>query len=212
MNKTVTINLSGIIFHIDEDAYGKLHNYLSTIKGYFSESEGRDEIMADIENRIAEMLSEKISDRKQVVLMTDVDYVIGIMGKPEDFAGEKNPDSHRDEETKKETSSYNATGKHSHVFRDTDNKILGGVCSGIATYFNIDPLWIRLALVVLTILGFGTGFLLYIVLWFIIPEAKTAEEKIQNEEFKTYSSSGKHRRIFRDPDNNKLGGVCSGIA
>src|SRR3990172_4745515 len=104
MNKTVTINLSGIIFHIDEDAYGKLSSYLTTIKGYFSESEGRDEIMADIENRIAEMLSEKISDRKQVVLMTDVDYVIGVMGKPEDFAEEKT----QSEETKKEQPIYSA--------------------------------------------------------------------------------------------------------
>src|SRR4051812_16977639 len=88
MNKTVNINLSGIIFHIEEDAYAKLHGYLSTIKGYFSESEGRDEIMSDIENRIAEMLSEKVSDKKQVVLMADVERVIEVMGKPEDFAGD----------------------------------------------------------------------------------------------------------------------------
>lgn len=89
MNKTVTINLSGIIFHIDEDAFQKLSNYLSTIRGYFSESEGRDEIMADIENRIAEMLSAKVSTLKQVVIMMDVDNVIELMGKPEDFAGEQ---------------------------------------------------------------------------------------------------------------------------
>jgi len=174
MNKTVNINLSGIIFHIEEDAYNKLHSYLSTIKGYFSESEGRDEIMSDIENRIAEMLSEKVSDRKQVVLMADVDYVIGIMGKPEDFAGDKT----QSEETKKEQPVYSASGKRRRVFRDTDNKVLGGVCSGIGNYFNIDPLWLRLALVV-TFFAFGSGFLLYIVLWIVIPEAKTAAEKLE---------------------------------
>src|SRR3972149_7709199 len=174
MNKTVTINLSGIIFHIEEDAYTKLHSYLTTIKGYFSESEGRDEIMADIENRIAEMLSEKISDRKQVVLMTDVDYVISMMGKPEDFAGDKI----QGEETKKEQPTYSSTGKRRRVFRDTDNKILGGVCSGIGSYFNIDPLWLRLALVA-SFFAFGTGFLLYIVLWIVIPEAKTSAEKLE---------------------------------
>lgn len=173
MNKTVTINLSGIIFHIEEDAYGKLHNYLSTIKGYFSESEGRDEIMADIENRIAEMLSEKISDRKQVVLMTDVDRVVEIMGKPEDFAGEKSQS-----ETKKEQPTYSASNKRRRVFRDKDNKILGGVCAGIGAYFNIDPLWLRLALVV-CFFSFGIGFLLYIVLWIVIPEAKTSAEKLE---------------------------------
>ena len=174
MNKTVDINLSGIIFHIEEDAYLKLHNYLSTIKGYFSESEGRDEIMSDIENRIAEMLSEKVSDRKQVVLMTDVDYVIGIMGKPEDFAGDKAQST----ESKKEQPIYSSTGKRRRVFRDTDNKILGGVCSGIGNYFNIDPLWLRLALVI-AFFSFGVGFLLYIVLWIVIPEAKTAAEKLE---------------------------------
>ena len=174
MNKTVTINLSGIIFHIDEDAYQKLYNYLSTIKGYFSESDGRDEIMADIENRIAEMLSEKISDRKQVVLMTDVDYVISIMGKPEDFAGDKSTS----EETKKEQPTYSSSRKRRKLFRDTDSKILGGVCSGIGAYFNIDPLWLRLAWVVASF-TFGTGLLLYIVLWIIIPEAKTSAEKLE---------------------------------
>src|ERR1035437_559008 len=174
MNKTVNINLSGIIFHIEEDAYLKLHNYLSTIKGYFSESEGRDEIMSDIENRIAEMLSEKVSDKKQVVLMTDVDRVIEVMGKPEDFAGENT----QSEETKKEQSTYSASGKRRRVFRDTDHKVLGGVCSGIGAYFNIDPLWLRLALAV-SFFAFGTGFLLYIVLWIIIPEAKTAAEKLE---------------------------------
>ncbi len=175
MNKTVTINLSGIIFHIDEDAYQKLSSYLNTIRGYFSESDGRDEIMADIENRIAEMLSEKISDRKQVVLMTDVDYVIGVMGKPEDFAGDK---SHSGSEQKKEQTTYTSTGKRRRVFRDTDNKILGGVCSGIANYFNFDPLWLRLALVV-CFFTFGFGLLLYIVLWIVIPEAKTTAEKLE---------------------------------
>lgn len=174
MNKTVTINLSGIIFHIDEDAYQKLSGYLTTIKGYFSESEGRDEIMADIENRIAEMLSEKISDRKQVVLMADVDYVIGVMGKPEDFAGDKS----QNEEEKKRQTAYSSSGRRRRVFRDPDNKILGGVCSGIGAYFNIDPLWLRLALVV-CFFSFGIGFLLYIVLWIVIPEAKTSAEKLE---------------------------------
>lgn len=187
MNKTVNINLSGIIFHIEEDAYGKLHSYLSTIKGYFSESEGRDEIMADIENRIAEMFSEKISDKKQVVLMTDIDRVIEVMGKPEDFAGDKAQEG----ETKKEQPSYSTSNKRRRVFRDPDNKILGGVCSGIANYFNIDPLWLRLTLVV-SVFAFGTGFLLYIVLWIVIPQAKTAGEKLEmHGEEVNFSNIGK---------------------
>ena len=173
MNKTVNINLSGIIFHIEEDAYSKLQTYLTTIRGYFSESEGRDEIMADIENRIAEMLSERITDKKQVVLMTDVERVIEIMGKPEEFAGEQTQ-----EEAKNKQQPYYAGKKRKRVFRDGENKILGGVCSGIANYFNADPLWLRLALVI-SFFAFGSGFLLYIVLWIVIPEAKTTAEKLE---------------------------------
>lgn len=173
MNKTVNINLSGIIFHIEEDAYSKLQTYLTTIRGYFSESEGRDEIMADIENRIAEMLSERVSDKKQVVLMTDVERVIEIMGKPEEFAGDQ-----AQEETKYKQQPYYARKKNKRVFRDGENKILGGVCSGIANYFNADPLWLRLALVI-SFFVFGSGLLLYIVLWIVIPEAKTTAEKLE---------------------------------
>ncbi len=188
MNKTVNINLSGVIFHIEEDAYLKLHSYLTTIKGYFSESEGRDEIMADIENRIAEMLSERVSDRKQVVLMTDVDHVIGVMGKPEDFAGEK---SSADEPAKSSPFSSGASGRRRRLFRDPDNKILGGVCSGIGNFFNIDPVWLRLILVV-CLFAFGTGILLYIVLWIVIPEAKTAAEKLEMKgEEVNFSNIGK---------------------
>jgi hypothetical protein len=85
MNKTVTINISGIIFHIEEDAYDTLSKYLSTIKGYFTNADGGSEIMSDIEARIAELLKEKVSDYKQVVLMADVEHVMNVMGKPEDF-------------------------------------------------------------------------------------------------------------------------------
>ena len=129
--------------------------------------------MADIENRIAEMLSEKVSDTKQAVLMKDVDHVISIMGKPEEFAGENT----QAEAPKKEPSS-SGSGKTRRVFRDPDSKILGGVCSGIGAYFNMDPLWLRLALVV-CFFAFGTGFLLYIILWIVIPEAKTSAEKLE---------------------------------
>ena len=88
MNKTVTINISGIIFHIEEDAYETLSKYLLTIKSYFSKADGGTEIMSDIEARIAEMLQSKTSAVKQVVLMTDVDFVMENMGKPEEFGGD----------------------------------------------------------------------------------------------------------------------------
>lgn len=174
MNKTVTINLGGIIFHIEEDAYETLSSYLSAIKGYFKNSDGRDEIMADIENRIAEMLNVKVSKGKQAVLMSDVTEVIAVMGKPEEFAGESSFEEKKHENPSREAPGY----KRKRIFRDADNRILGGVCSGLGHYFGFDPLWLRLAWVLLIFLA-GTGFLLYIILWIIIPKAKTVAEKLE---------------------------------
>lgn len=175
MNKTVTINISGIIFHIEEDAFDKLSRYLNTIKGYFSASEGRDEIMADIEGRIAEILKEKTSLSKQVVLMNDVDTVISMMGQPEEFAS---PNEGAYTEAKAETYTQSFNNKRRRVFRNPDDKILGGVCSGISAYFDVDPLWIRLILAALFFV-FGFGFFFYLLLWIIIPEAKTTADKLE---------------------------------
>ncbi len=175
MNKTVTINISGIIFNIEEDAYETLKNYLSNIKKHFQHEEGCDEIVADIEARLSELLKSKTNVGKQVLLSTDVNEVIGVMGKPEDF-GETTSSNETKEETHSQQSHY--SNKRRRVFRDPESKVLGGVCSGIANYFDADPLWIRLALVIM-FFGFGSGFLLYIVLWIIIPEAKTTAEKLE---------------------------------
>ncbi|MES2133244.1 MAG: PspC domain-containing protein [Bacteroidota bacterium] len=176
MNKTVTINISGIIFHIEEDAYDKLSKYLSTIKGYFSNADGGNEIMSDIEARIAEMLQSKTSAIKQVVLMSDVDYVMESMGKPEEFAD----DSQDTNSTAgKDTEYESASGEHvkRRLYRDGDSKVLGGVCSGIGHYFDFDAVWLRIALLLLFFFA-GTGFLLYLILWIAIPEAKTTAEKL----------------------------------
>ncbi len=180
MNRTITMNLSGIIFHIEEDAYEVLNKYLNAIKGYFRDSEGRDEIMKDIEARIAEMLEEKVSNIKQAVLLMDVESVIAVMGKPEDFAGE----SENSEQTNTNTNYSEASNtsypnnKRRRVFRDEDNKILGGVCAGVANYFDLDPIWLRGAFAI-SFFAFGSGFLLYIILWIIIPKAKTTAEKLE---------------------------------
>lgn len=183
MNKTVTINISGIIFHIEEEAYEKLSKYLNTIKGYFSKADGGNEIMSDIEARIAEMLQGKTSVVKQVVLMSDVDYVMDSMGKPEEFAGDENTNnqqassasSSNSEQTAQQENTNNEPAKK-RLYRDGDNKILGGVCSGVGHYFGFDPVWLRIALACLLFFA-GTGVLLYIILWIAMPEAKTVSEK-----------------------------------
>lgn len=175
MNKTVTINISGIIFHIEEDAYQTLSNYLTTIKGYFSKTDGGNEIMADIEARIAELLQQKISVNKQVVLMADVENVMGVMGKPEEFADDDaNPKSKNEETNANNTSNEKVKRR---LFRNPDEKAIGGVCSGLAAYFGVDTVWVRLAMFLLIFFG-GISLWVYIVMWIIIPEAKTTADKL----------------------------------
>ncbi|HQQ94117.1 MAG TPA: PspC domain-containing protein [Bacteroidia bacterium] len=174
MNKTVTINISGIIFHIEEDAFEKLSRYLSTIKQYFSHLDGGAEIMSDIEARIAELLQEKLNPGKQVILMADVNYAMDTMGKPEDFGGDAMKDAMQDQP---ETEGQQGEPIKKRLYRDPDNKVLGGVCSGIGHYFGFDPVWLRVALALLLVFA-GTGILIYIILWIAIPEASTTAEKL----------------------------------
>jgi phage shock protein PspC (stress-responsive transcriptional regulator) len=176
MNKTININLGGFFFHIDEEAYQKLRRYLASISKSLSEDpQGKNEIIADIEARISELLSEKITDSRQVVNESDIEDIIVIMGQPEDYA--------EAEEAYSDASySYTrnkASGKK--LFRDGDDKFLGGVASGIAHYFNIDTIWVRLLFLITTLAGFGAGILVYIALWILLPEAKTTAEKLQME-------------------------------
>jgi phage shock protein PspC (stress-responsive transcriptional regulator) len=170
MNKTVNMNLGGFFFHIDEDAYQKLNRYFDAIKKSLS-SDGRDEIMNDIENRISELFSERLTKDKQVLSVKDVDDIIVVMGQPEDYKIEE-------DEPKKTTYTYIPSGSKK-LYRDTENGILGGVASGLGHYFGIDKVWIRVALVLLIFAGFGTGILAYIILWVVSPEARTTAEKLE---------------------------------
>jgi len=149
MKKTVRINISGLIFNIDEDAYNKLQQYLNSITKKFLNTEEGNEIIADVEARIAELFQEKIGDRKEVVSLTDVEYIVEIMGKPEDFEEISDEEEILDDEP---------TGKKAsrRIYRNPENRVLGGLASGIAAYFNVDPIIIRVIFVLLT-LFYGTS-------------------------------------------------------
>ena len=152
MNKTISINLGGFLFHIDEDAFQQLSNYINTIKNSV-DPEGKDEIIADIESRIAELFLEKIKDNKQVINTYDVDAVIKIMGQPEDYI--------LDDVTENESSnSKNHTSKK--LFRDKKSGNLGGVCAGLAHYFGIDPVWLKIIFLFLIPVTGGTFIPIYI--------------------------------------------------
>ena len=176
MNKIFNINLGGYPFTIDDDAYHSLDKYLSTIKRHFANSEGCEDIIADIEIRIAELFNEELKGQP-IVGQREVDKVIKVMGTPEEFGAteeehvnNKGQKNHAHGESKK----Y-ATGKR--LFRDPDEKVIGGVCSGLSSYFGIDePVWLRI-LFVFTFFA-GVGIMLYVVLWIAIPEAKSSGDKL----------------------------------
>lgn len=173
MNKTVNINLAGVFFHIDEDAYLKLSRYLEAIKRSFTDSQGRSEIISDIEARIAELFSERIQNEKQVVGIKLVDEVITIMGQPEDYLVDD--EIFEDEPQPRQSYSSRTTKK---LFRDTDNSYIGGVAAGLSHYFGIDAIWMRLLWILLTIGSGGTFILIYLIFWALVPEAVTTAEKL----------------------------------
>lgn len=174
MNKTVNINLGGMFFHIDEDAYQKLSRYFDAIKRSLSNSSGQDEIIKDIEMRIAELLNEKQISDKHVVGLKEVDEIISIMGQPEDYIIEEEPNT-----TKNQQTNTTVNYRTKKLYRDSEKGMIGGVASGLGHYFGIDVVWIRVVLVLLIFAGFGTGIIAYIILWIVTPEARTTSEKLE---------------------------------
>jgi len=173
MNKTVNINLGGMIFHIDENAYLKLQNYLNAVRRSFAGASGEDEIVSDIESRIAELFSQKLQHDKQVVSNKEIDEVIEVMGQPEDYMVDE--DIFEEEPRATRTSSH----KKRKFYRDVDNKYIGGISSGLGHYFGIDAIWVRLIWVALFFISIGTlAIFSYVLLWILIPAAETTAEKI----------------------------------
>lgn len=173
MNKTVNINLAGMVFHIDEDAYNKLHSYIEQLRKHFRNEESSEEIILDIEARIAELFQERLQNREAVSL-EDVSDIISIMGEAEQYTEDSGSDS--DSDSNKDEQDLRA-GKRRRIFRDGEDRMVGGVCAGLSNYFDIDSLWLRIIFILF--LFVGGGFLLYIILWMVIPEAKTTAEKLE---------------------------------
>jgi phage shock protein PspC (stress-responsive transcriptional regulator) len=168
MKVTININIGGYAFHMDEDAYHNLKAYLRSLELNFTGEESASEIMSDIESRMAELFRARLGAYRQVVTIADVEEVIGILGAPEDFVDQ---DSYSARE-KFRGSSYK------RMYRDPDNRIIGGVCSGMAAYWRIDPVIVRVLFLAFTIAG-GLGLFVYVVLWIVLPEARTTAQKIE---------------------------------
>jgi phage shock protein PspC (stress-responsive transcriptional regulator) len=194
MNKTLTVNIGGIVFHIEEHAYEKMKKYMDSVKMYFKTSEGGEEIMQDVEARVAEILSERMSGGRQVVNPEDVESVINIMGRPEQFASE--------EETKETTYASNIQEgrKYRKLYRDPDDKVISGVCSGLAHRVGIDPLWMRLIFVA-SFFVWGTSLFIYLILALILPKAETTSQKLEMKGQEVNISSLK--TAAAEPDSKK---------
>jgi len=168
MKITVSINLGGYSFNIDEDAYSELKRYLKNLEFHFAGEESSSEILADIEARMSELFRTRLTDFKQVITIDDVHEVIAVMGNPEDISDKEGP-------SRKEK--FSTPGPH-RMYRDPDRRIIGGVCAGMGAYWDIEPWVIRVIFLALALAG-GLGFLVYLILYVVLPEAKTTAQKIE---------------------------------
>jgi phage shock protein PspC (stress-responsive transcriptional regulator) len=168
MNTTKNISLGGYAFIIEENAYESLKKYLTAVESRLGSEAETKEIMSDVESRIAEIFREGLNTR-EVVCQTDVEIMISRMGDPEVFG----PSSTKSEEMEAERDSTERK-----LFRDTENKIMGGVCGGLGAFAGVDPIWFRLGFAI-AFFSFGTGILLYLILWILMPAAKTRAQKLQ---------------------------------
>jgi phage shock protein PspC (stress-responsive transcriptional regulator) len=166
MKITVSINLGGYSFNIDEDAYAELKRYLRNLELHFAEEQSASEILSDIETRMAELFRTKLTNYKLVINIEDVTQVISVLGTPEDISDNEGPTA-RDK--------FSSPGYH-RMYRDTDHRAIGGVCAGISAYWNIELWLVRLIFFVLAMMGIG--ILIYLILYIVLPEARTTAEKI----------------------------------
>src|SRR6476660_3170556 len=211
MKKVININFQGRVIPIEESAYDILKQYIESLRRFFANEEGKDEIINDIEGRIAELFGETLKKGGTCITDDDVNAVINSMGRPEEFETEE---ASVREQLSGEQKQYSNTGNTSssqtysestgsvrpeRFYRDENNKLLGGVCAGLANYFNIDKLVVRILFIIFTF-GFGFGFIAYLILWVAIPSSAST------------TIGSMRKRLFRDPENKLIGGVCGGLA
>lgn len=215
MKKNISINISGIIFHIEEDGYEKLKNYLDSINHYFSNYQDSKEIVEDIESRIAEIFLQKLNDNKQVINIEDVENLISTMGTTQDFQATVDVEEDLDpaatanasgDQSTSDDTEYDPSNKKLH--RDLRRKLISGVAAGIARYFRVDPIWIRILFISLVAFPFiswplaglsSLTVIAYIVFWIVLPT-------------KEYEEDQQVKKLYRNPEDKILGGVSSGLA
>lgn len=199
MKKVININFKGRVIPIEETAFEQLQRYIESLRRYFANEEGRDEIINDIEDRIAELFDEDLKKGAACITDEKVNTVLDSMGRIEDFEQmDSEPSVTSSNGNKSSYSSASSDEPRGSMSRNSNDKVIGGVCSGIAHYLKIDPTVVRVLFALISFGGFGAGLLIYIVLWIVLPE-RALKSNIK-------------KRLFRDPDNKVIGGVSSGLA
>lgn len=208
MKKVININFQGQVIPIEETAYEMLQNYVASLRTYFAQEEGRDEIINDIESRIAELFGEQLKKGAACITDAEVTRIMNNMGRPEDFAAADEgaaPKGNSQSSSQPGNSNTGYSGsagpfppfEHKRLYRDEQDKIIGGVASGLANYMNIDPSIVRIIFALLAIFG-GSGILVYIVFWIVLPSRSLV--------------TNVRKRLYRDPDDRVIAGVGGGLA
>jgi phage shock protein PspC (stress-responsive transcriptional regulator) len=199
MKKIININFHSRVIPIEETAYDILRKYVESLKKHFADEEGGDEIVNDIENRFAELFSDRLKKGAVCITDADVNEIITSMGRPEDFdQDEKSTNGNAGSKSSSTFAEEATADEPRRLYRSENDKMLGGVCGGLAVYLRIDPSVVRIIYAVLILGSFGTALLLYIILWIALPP-KSMVTKIK-------------KRLFRDPDHRVIAGVASGLA
>ncbi|MFI5152750.1 MAG: PspC domain-containing protein [Chitinophagales bacterium] len=205
MKKIININFHGRVVPIEETAYDILKQYVESLRKHFANEEGRDEIINDIENRFAELFSERLKNGSTCITDDDVNAIITSMGRPEDFEQEEmmsnttgSSGASREQSYQQQSQQQFVNPEVRQLYRSENDKVLGGVCAGLANYLRIDPAIMRIIFALITFGGFGLGFLIYIILWAVLPPKSLA--------------ASVRKRLYRNPENRVLGGVASGLA
>ncbi len=202
MKQVININFQGRVVPIEVSAYEILKQYIESLSRHFATEEGRDEIINDIESRIGELFQERLKDGSTCITDDDVNAIIRSMGRPEDFETDEAAAARADERQESNETHQQSSFAHQgpkRLFRDENHKIVGGVCSGVANYFGIDVVIVRIVFLIL-LFSFGIGFIPYIILWIAVPSSATTE------------IGSLRKKMYRDTDDKWIGGVCSGLA
>jgi len=202
MKKVININFQGRILPIEEMAYENLKNYIESLSAYFEKEEGKDEIINDIECRVAELCEDRLKKGAVCITEDDINLIIESIGRPADFEAQDGFEAQSSSGNSNYSSSQNEGQNNwdnirpKRLYRDEQNKVLGGVCSGIANYFGLEPLLVR----ILWIFLIGVNILGYLILWIAVPSSSVKE------------IGGVKKRLFRDIENKVIGGVCAGLS